>query len=90
MTPAESRLKPGFRWYHKAAAVLLATFCLELGLFLMIFPWIEPWSDFAAFLGAWRHYFDNLYIRGAISGVGIVNLCISLSEVMRLRRFSRR
>jgi hypothetical protein len=29
-------------------------------------------------------------MRGAISGVGVVNLYISLGEVFRLRRFSKR
>jgi hypothetical protein len=29
-----------------------------------------------------------MYVRGAISGLGVVNLYISLGEVFRLRRFS--
>jgi hypothetical protein len=29
-------------------------------------------------------------VRGAISGIGIVNLYISLTEMIRLRRFARR
>ena len=29
-----------------------------------------------------------MYVRGAISGIGVVNLYISLGEVFRLRRFS--
>jgi hypothetical protein len=31
-----------------------------------------------------------MYVRGAISGLGMVNLYISLGEVFRLRRFSGR
>jgi len=89
MTPIEPAFAPRYRWYHKALAVILVTFCLELGLFLLVFPWIDRWDDFAAFLGHWRPYFDNLYVRGAISGIGVVNLYISLIEVFRLRRFAR-
>jgi hypothetical protein len=30
-----------------------------------------------------------MYVRGGISGLGVVNLYISLVEVLRLRRFSK-
>jgi hypothetical protein len=79
---------PVYRWYHKVSAVLLITLCLDIGLFLVIFPWTDYWDNFAAFVHAWSAYLDNLYVRGAISGLGIVNLYISLGEVFRLRRFS--
>ena len=81
-----------YRWYHKMSAVLLITFCLELGLFLLIFPWTDSWENnyFASLAPHLRQYWDNLYVRGAISGLGVINLYISLVEVFRLRRFSRR
>jgi hypothetical protein len=81
---------PRYRWYHKVAAVLFITLCLDIGLFLLIGPWTEYWDNFAAFVRAWRPYLDNMYVRGAISGLGMVNLYISLGEVFRLRRFSSR
>ena len=61
---------PAYRWYHKAGAVLFITFCLDIGLFLLIFPWTDSWEDFAAFARSWRPYLDNMYMRGALSGVG--------------------
>jgi hypothetical protein len=70
------------------SAVLFITVCLDLGLFLLICPWTDWWDNFAAFLRPWRPYIDNMYVRGAISGLGAVNLYISLVEVFRLRRFS--
>lgn len=81
---------PQYRWYHKVSAVLFITFCLDIGLFLLIFPWTDYWDNFGAFVRAWRPYLDNMYVRGAISGLGVVNLYISLGEVFRLRRFSSR
>ena len=82
---------PEYRWYHKMSAVLLITFCLEIGLFLLIFPWTEYWDNnyFAALAPQLRQYWDNMYVRGAISGLGVINLYISLAEVFRLRRFAR-
>jgi hypothetical protein len=79
---------PHYRWFHKVSAVLFITFCLDIGLFLLIFPWTDYWDNFAAFVRAWRPYLDNMYVRGAISGLGVLNLYISLGEVFRLRRFS--
>jgi hypothetical protein len=81
-----------YRWYHKLSAVLLITFCLEIGLFLFIFPWTEYWENnyFANLVPEWRLYWMNPYLRGAISGLGIVNIYISLVEIFRLRRFAKR
>jgi len=84
--------RPVFRWYHKISAVLFITFCLEIGFFLLIFPWTEFWETnyFAAYVPEWHQYWGNMYVRGAISGIGVVNLYISFGEMFRLRRFSKR
>ena len=83
--------RPQFRWYHKMSAVLFITFCLEVGFFLLIFPWTEYWDNnyFAALIPEWHQYWTNMYVRGAVSGIGVVNLYISFVEMFRLRRFSR-
>lgn len=84
--------EPEYRWYHKMTAVLLITFCMEIGFFLVIFPWTEFWESnyFSALVPEWRHHWDNMYVRGAVSGLGFINLWISFSEIFRLRRFARR
>jgi hypothetical protein len=81
--------RPAYRWYHKFSAVLFAAFCLEIGFFLLVFPWSGWADDFAAFKPEWRRYWANLYVRGAISGLGLVNLYISLLEILHLRRFAK-
>ena len=82
---------PGYRWYHKTAGVLFVAFCLSIGLFLLIFPWTDLWDSnyFSTWIPQWHQYWDNMYVRGAISGIGVVNLYISVAEMFRLRRFSR-
>ncbi len=85
-----------YHWYHKVSAILFIVFCLEVGLFLLIFPWTEKWDDnlFATFLSriipGWSQYWQSPYVRGTMSGFGVVNLYISCSEMFRLRRFSQR
>ena len=81
-----------YRWYHKISAVLFITFCLEIGIFLLVFPWTEYWESnyFSHLVGRLELYWDNSYIRGAVSGLGAVNLYIAFLEMFRLRRFSKR
>jgi hypothetical protein len=81
-----------YRWFHKAGAVFFICVCLDLGLFLVFFPWTEWWDSnfFSAMVPEWHQYWSNLYVRGAVSGLGVVNLYISLMEILRLRRFAGR
>jgi hypothetical protein len=98
--PAAQEAAPGpvtverseYRWYHKLSAILLVTFCLEIGLFLLIFPWSEYWSTnyFSSILPEATLIWSNAYFRGAVSGLGVTNLYIALVEIFRLRRFARR
>lgn len=83
---------PAPHWYHKLWSVLLITFCLEIGLFLLVFPWTESWDNnyFATSIARLRLYWDNMYLRGAVSGLGLINLYIAVAEAFRLRRFGKR
>ena len=89
---AQDLHREGSHWYHKVSGVLFITFCLEIGLFLLVFPWTEYWDGnyFSAFLPDWQRYWDNRYVRGAISGLGVVNLYIGFAEIFHWRRFARR
>ena len=79
-----------YRWYHKAAALIFIIFCFEIGVFLLVFPWLDFWDQnyLATAAPMLRRLWANPYFRGAVSGVGFINLYISFSEVFRLRRFS--
>jgi hypothetical protein len=83
---------PTYHWYQKVSAIVFITFCLEIGLYLLIVPWTESWDGnyFSGLLPPLKSYWDNLYVRGAVSGLGAVNVYISLVEILRLRRFARR
>jgi hypothetical protein len=83
---------PRSRWFNKVLAVIFIIFCMELGMFLLIFPWSDLWDRnfFSSLSPVWRHFWGNAYWRGMISGLGVVNVYISLMEIFRLRRFARR
>jgi len=82
---------PVYRWYQKLSTVLLVTFCLEIGLFLLVFPWTDYWETnyFSQIVPAWHAFWYNSYFRGAVSGLGVLNLYIAVVEIFRLRRFAR-
>ncbi len=78
-----------YRWYHKLFSFVVIVACLEIGLFLMLFPWSRYWDDnfFSSFSEGWYHIWSNAYVRGAVSGLGMLNLYISFAEILRLGRF---
>jgi hypothetical protein len=86
---------PGSGWFQRLSAILFIIFCFELGLFLLIYPWTEPWTEnyFSvavpdAMQTGWRELWNNSYIRGAVSGLGLVNIWIAVAEVLQM--FSKR
>jgi len=75
-------------WYHTLGIVLFIVVCFEVGAFLIVFPWTPQWdanslvSLFPGLRGVW----GSSYFRGALSGLGLLNIFISFGEVSRLRR----
>lgn len=80
-------------WMQKLSAILFCIFCLELGLFLLIYPWLgNLWNNnwFFTLRPEWQRFLLSEQFRGAISGLGILNLFIAFLEIIRLRRFAGR
>jgi hypothetical protein len=82
--------EPGYHWYHKLGGLLFVNFCFFIGVALAVFPWLEWWDAnyLSYFSPAWRRIWLNPYFRGAVSGVGLLNVYISFVEIFRLKRFS--
>ena len=81
----------GPKWFQRLSSVLFGIFCFELGLFLLIYPWTESWSEnyFSAavpdhVVTFWHEGWNNPYVRGAVSGLGLVNVWIAVAEVFRM------
>jgi hypothetical protein len=90
--PVPEVAPPPFTWFQKFSAVLFCVFCFELGLFLLIYPWAGAWNTnyFLTARPEWRAFLLSEYFRGAVSGLGVLNILIAFSEVYRLRRFAAR
>ncbi len=89
--PGEPTVAPIDRvagWSRRLGALLSVILCFEIGVFLLVFPWLDPWANnWIAELVPWlSKWWENGFFRGAVSGLGAVNLYISVTEVFRLRR----
>ncbi len=83
---------PRHHWFQILTAVLYVFFCFEIGVILLIFPWLDLWqrSFFSGLGGAsLGDLWNSPYLRGAVSGFGLLDIGISLVELFRLRRFAR-
>lgn len=63
--------------------LLLAAYFLEVGLLLVVLPWTAFWDrnylfDLVPALRTWLH---SSYARGAVSGLGLLNLGLGLAEI---------
>ena len=75
-------------WAAKLLKLCFVIFCFEIGVFLVVFPWLEYWNTSTVALSApWlTDIWGSPYLRGALSGLGVVNICISFLEIRRLIR----
>ena len=73
---------------YRLLRICLAIFTFEIGLFLVIFPWVDIWSlnFFSSWIPALENIWEEPYFRGAITGLGLVNIYLALLEVFRLFR----
>ncbi|HYR88701.1 MAG TPA: hypothetical protein VE422_31775 [Terriglobia bacterium] len=66
-------------------AVAFILFCFEIGLFLVFVPWSALWEHnvlltYSIYL---RGIFLNNFVRGAVSGLGVVDVALGLTELAR-------
>lgn len=71
--------------------LFFALYCLEAGLFFTVVPWTRVWTlntilHSTASMALWA---DNPFVRGFVSGVGVLHLIVGARELMRLTRARR-
>jgi hypothetical protein len=64
--------------------LLLASLFLWTGFLLILVPWSVFWDRnyFAQTVPALQMFMANNYVRGAISGLGLVNVYLGLAELV--------
>ena len=73
---------------NKLLNILYIIVCFQVGIFLLVFPWMRVWETNLLLLQypAFRQVMMNNFFRGAVSGLGIINLVIGGMEVMSFPR----
>jgi hypothetical protein len=66
--------------------LLVVAFFFEIGFALLIVPWSAFWDRnyFAEVVPAIHFLITNNYVRGAVSGLGLVNIASGLGEIVSL------
>jgi len=77
---------------NKALFVIYVLYCLEVGIFLLVYPWMRLWDQ--NFLLQHSSYLRvvllNDFFRGAVSGLGIANLILGAWEVAHFQRYFKK
>lgn len=70
----------------KLSLYLYIFYCFEIGIFLLVVPWMLPqvWEqNYFFYLFPWmKTVFLNGYFRGAISGLGLLNISLGIAEIV--------
>lgn len=71
--------------------LFFALYCVEAGLFFIIAPWTHLWT-FNPLLQSnpgLSMVANNPFVRGFVSGFGMVHLLIGINDIIRLNRARR-
>jgi hypothetical protein len=88
VTPEQETHPPMTQKRGRLLPTCFAIFAFEIGVFLLIFPWMQSWNSsyFKLVFPAARTFWDDPSFRGALSGLGLVNIYIAFREAVRLLR----
>ena len=66
--------------------LLIVAFFFEIGFALLVVPWSVFWDRnyFAEAVPAIHAFITNNFVRGAVSGLGVVNLASGLGELISI------
>ena len=67
-------------------ALLLAALFVEVGFVLVVVPWTTFWDRnyFVDALPQVRWLLTSNYLRGAVSGLGVVDVCAGIAELVAI------
>jgi hypothetical protein len=68
-------------------------YCFEVGIFLLLAPWKLPqlWEQnyFFFVIPGLKAIFLNNFFRGAVSGIGVINITLGILEIIENDRAKR-
>lgn len=74
-------------WLRRVKLVVAVAFCIELGLILVMLPWTRWWTENSLLFPypLLRSVLHQNFVRGLISGIGLVDVWLGVWEAVRYR-----
>jgi len=74
-------------WVKRFWLVVFVLFCLEVGIILTVLPWTRIWAENSLLLGHPRIHdlLQQNFVRGLVSGLGLVDIWMGIAEAVRYR-----
>jgi hypothetical protein len=84
---AGRRLSTAHLWLRRIGVLLFVFLCATLGVMLMILPWRPEWSDNSLLFPypAIRELVSSGFVRGVVTGLGLLNVWIGFWEAIQYR-----
>jgi hypothetical protein len=75
-----------------SVTLFFALYCLEAGLFFIVVPWTRLWTinPLLHSTAAMSMLAGNPFIRGFVSGFGVIHLIIGIKDLIRISNERRR
>ncbi len=87
-SPGKPRFRTSVPWIWHIIYIL---YSLEVGILLLFLPWSAIWeNNYLLYLyPGIRPIVANSYLKGAVLGLGIVNILIGIQEIAQFRKNAR-
>ncbi len=84
--PATPRSR-GRIWARRLFMVVLVLFCIELGMALVVLPWLSVWTanSLVQSYPQLQSFLGNYFVRGAFTGLGLIDIWIGVWEAVHYR-----
>jgi hypothetical protein len=80
---------PAPLWLQRLSVVVLVVFCFYIGVLLVLLPWSHYWQDNNYLMSApvLAALMNSSVTRGVVSGLGILDFWIGISELVHFREY---
>lgn len=78
-------------WKRRVELVVEVIFLIEIGIMLVILPWTNVWTQNSLLTGypGVQSVINHGFVRGAISGLGLINIYIGIHDAVVYREAPR-
>lgn len=88
--PSKSGPAPAPVWLQRMSLIVLVLFCFYIGALLTVLPWSPRYWDHNGWLlshPTLKDLLDQGWVRGVVTGVGLIDVWIGISELLHYKDF---